>query len=724
MAKFDLIPLFWRYADDGVTKVLDSVDSSLQDLFLDIDTRYKALKIETCDDFKPELMRPMYLYKLVNDKGEFDYKLWEKLRTYQKDFFVDRYFIVPEEDLENTYTGRWTVTQEIRDAKTLYCGKFITEGEDFFVDDAEVSSAKNTVIFTADPFVTFSGYWKETEITTPWRKTYPCRTLMLWASDLRMSESVIDTHYADLVMDEKWQGLFRNTGAYSAFVYNFYKILYQGATVQGLCGFVNSISGYDYIKSDSETVQRFEFVYDSESVDMPLQRIIYTDKNKYVLPIDVPVAHWIKLGAVLPKFTPLTEIIKVYTYLEDPDWIFNDEYGMVKDLIIYWKKTGNFSTMNNFFDFAARSIPPRFDICRPRESEWDWEGTDYITEPFQRGLQSGEEGLWHNIVGPNFVLIDFLDQSVFDKYGDAFNYLLRELIPIHVYCSVTYRWGGWFFWDEEEYGGSGDGAWFADENYYFIEDPEGDANYSISLAAGTDIYNYGDTVTILGKAPVNTVVQITLYDAEGPEEGRYVQPLGEMTNPFIPLDDGTWSMSFIVNEAWNPRTATLKLTAVESGSDSGATSAIRIIPHTVVFDLLPYPIIFNSTAFTLTGWTDAPVVGHQVTLSWPTHPEDPSSEEITLVAATLTADPDDDTRSLFSFTGIFPAGTYDVTAVVTHGTRLESAEGEQVFVDCPAKITLDVRSGDVTLDSQAVVTGAGTTSEIQFMFDVQNVHSS
>lgn len=717
MAKrdLDLIPLFWRDADDGVTKVLEAVESSLNDLFLDIDTRYNALKIETCDDFKPELMRPMYLYKLVTDKGEFNYGLWNTLRNYQKNFFVDRYFIVPETGVSGTYTGRWLVTQEIRDAETLYCGKFIANGEGFFVDTAGVSTPKNTVIFDTDPFVTFSGYWKDTEITTPWRKTYPCEMLTLWASDLKMSESVIDTHYADLVMDETFQKQFRSTGAYSAFIYNFYKVLYQGATVQGLCGFVNSISGYDYIKSDIETVERFEFVYDPDSESTPLQRIIYTDKNKYVLPIDVPVAHWIQLGASLPKFTPLTELIKVYTYLEDPDWIFEGDFGYIKNLVAYKVVSSDF--LYTRFLFTNRKLPPRFDICRPIEAVRDRDSL--FLEDFQNGMQTLEEGLWHNVVGPNYILIDFLDFDLFEQFNIVFTALLREILPVHVFCDLTYRWGGWYFYDEEPISyDSSDGAWFADEDESLIEDTEGDNIYSIMIDQ-PDVC-YGDIVTIYGRAPEGKSSRVVIIDSDGPETGWMLQALPPTTNPFEAGDDEQWQMMFKILEVYSPYDAVLRLETADWTVPARASLNIRIVPHYLEFDPIAYPIVFAGQPVTISGRTDAPVEGHTVTVTWPKYPGDPTSTEVESVTVNLTAGTEYRT---FSFVHELPAGVYSLKGTVTHGTRTENSVGADRFLNMPTELSVFIRRTEFDLNTATGYSGAALRNDSDVQLPVQVVNT-
>lgn len=465
----NLIPLFWREADDGVRKVLDAATESIDDLFLDIDTRYKALKIEDCPDYKPELFRPMYVYVLVNEDGIFDTDLWGKLTNYQKRYFQNAYFIWPDKELDpeaEVDDRKWMCLQEMSWCRTIYCGGYIENGVDFETSVEEVSTEKNQITFYRDPFITFDAKWQDTEITTPWRKTYPCRMLTLWVSDLTMSESVLDTHYADLVMDKDSQKVFRSTGAYSAFVYNFYKVLYQGATVLGLCGFVNSISNYDCIKSDWETIEAvyFESVPDGEPGEM--RRVIATDKNKYYLPMDIQPGSWLEMGKSYPKFTPIAEVVQVLTYLEDPDWPFSAVGGVVEDVVVTVEGSDK---PNSTFDFSYNNTPPRFDFCRLYErhpASHPESSHNPGSTVFQYGMQSLEEGLWHNVVGPNLVVINFLDVATYNLYGEQFGKLLKEIAPIHVYCSVTTNFSGWFFYDDEE------DAWFTDEEDNFIEDPE------------------------------------------------------------------------------------------------------------------------------------------------------------------------------------------------------------------------------------------------------------
>ena len=453
-----LIPTFWRYSKSDERYVLDAAEQSVADLQRDITTRYNALEIETCDDFKPELMRPMYLYRLT------DQDIWPKLKEYQKNFFKSNYYIWPED-------GVWLCNQEITDAETLYNGTYLVRDTDYFVrsvsgsgGDTDYFVGNGVVQFTTNPFITFSGQTSFQEVTTPWRKTYECEVLVLWASKLKMTESVLDTHYADLIMDKDVQQIFRNSSAYQAFVYNFYKVLYQGATTAGLVGFINSMSGLEYIQEDYETVSTFYFDINPDT--NYLCRVIVTDKHKYYLPVDITVGPWVKLGARLPKFTALGEYLTVRTYLEDPDWVFKVDEGNLDNIVVF--TDGSVIGEKQTYQFKDESVPlpeaceleedtPRFDICKQVS----------VNE-----IQSLSTGLWHNVVGPNLVVIEYPRSLEGTATLKAFrDYILPEIVPIHVCCHWQRKpLSGWFFYDGEGEPDSYD--WFIDELENLFEDPE------------------------------------------------------------------------------------------------------------------------------------------------------------------------------------------------------------------------------------------------------------
>ena len=501
-----LIPTFWRYSKSDERYVLDAAEQSVADLQRDITTRYNALEIETCDDFKPELMRPMYLYRLT------DQDIWPKLKEYQKNFFKSNYYIWPEGDV-------WMCNQEITDAETLYNGTYLVRDTDYFVrsvsgsgGDTDSSVGSGVVQFTNNPFDVFSGQTSFQEVTTPWRKTYECEVLVLWASKLKMTESVLDTHYADLIMDKDVQQTFRNSTSYQSFVYNFYKVLYQGATTAGLVGFINSMSGLEYIQEDYETISTFYFDINPDT--NCLCRVIVTDKHKYYLPVDITVGPWVKLGARLPKFTALGEYLTVRTYLEDPDWIFSYGDGVLNNVVVM--ADGSPLDKEYPYTFKNESVPlpeacelegdtPRFDICKQVS----------VNE-----IQSLSTGLWHNVVGPNLVVIEYPQSLVNTAIKDALeNIILPEITPIHVFCHWERKpIRGWFYYDPEEE------AWFQDELGNLIEDLEGPGDTPAPVPTSLDVtspepgetYLPGETILIAGNAqpdtmPVSVYVNDELY---------------------------------------------------------------------------------------------------------------------------------------------------------------------------------------------------------------------
>lgn len=713
----DLIPLFWRYTDDSVHKVLTAAEDSLKDLFQDVETRYKALAIETCEDYKPELLRPMYLYMLTDDDGRFPEAQWKKFKEYQKKFFRDRYFIYPESPDPGTLL--WKSIQEITDCTALYNGITVTKDTGYFWIETPDGGGPGTIVFKTNPFDVFLGRWTETEITAPWKRTYRCRRLVLRVSGLNMSESVMETHYADLISTPEVIDMFRDDGALSAFVYNFYRTLYRGATQMSIAAFVNSLAGYDYIKSDYETVGTWGVSYDPET-GTELNRWLLTDKNKYYLPFDVNFGRWVKPGAVLPKYTPLARLLDVYSYDDDPDWIFDSTTGAAGYLegVVTTRGGASGAVDNPFFMFATdQPNPPRFDLCRQleRRNLSSQEGSPV------NHFQTLEEGLWHNLVGRNIVYVVFRDQELYEKYCNVIYDLLLEVVPIHVHCIVDYELDGWFFYDPELTDETGV-TWFADEDFKLIEDPEGKDIYGeLSIyhplpADEENVYHYGDTVSVIGRAPVNSLVKLTLTDSGGSTFTPESLEPALLPNPFYVYGDGLFEFDFKVIETLLPRNAVLRLTIVpEDGEDSDPRAAevpVRIVEHTLDFSTPSGSYAWHGYDFTLTGTTDAPD-GHWVKLTWPGDPTDPGS-------ATVEAEVHV-TGGVFTYTtDSLPAGEYTVYADVRNGTRRSGSAGEDRFTDRPASVSLRVMPNEIDYAECTLYEGSGLRDDFEITYPVQD----
>ena len=731
--EIDLIPLFWQYADDGIREVLTAAEDSLKDLFNDLHTRYNALKIQTCEDYKPELMRPMYIRVLTGADDKFPEAVWEKLKPYQRKFFQDRYFLYPSEE-----SGLlWSCLQEMTEAQSLYCGgQYLETGQDFTVTLPDSSGGKAQISFARDPFTVFQGYVTQDEITSPWRTVYQYKQLVLWASDLKMSESVIDTHYTDLIADKSVQKVFRNSESYSVFVYNFYKVLYQGATVEALDAFVNSLSGWAYTLTEGEKVQLLDIAWNAE-FEKEMRRVT-TDINVYWVPLDARLNPKLVPGVALPQYTPIGESIVVKTYLEDPDWIFNSDaesVGYLDDVITVDGITGGRSWS---FDFNTKPPHhPRFDICRQVQRK---PGTLAYGDP-RRHFQSLEEGLWHNVVGPNLVFINFLDGAVYEKYEELFYNLFLEIAPVHVYCYLTHELTGWFFFDPERTDETGI-TWFTDEDWLLIEDPEQTDKlyYELSIyhpvAADKpdsegNIFNYKELVEVLGRAPVGTKIRMWLIDSDSTHAPHLLTDSTTGLQVIEVVGDGVFEFSFEITEDFAPRDATLKLERIiEEGSDMPewyVTAPIRIIPHALWFTSIPgqgdTPVYaLQNHAYTLSGKADENASeGLSVTLTWPHRAEPVPGETIYSVTVQL------DHNLEFQYTipggdeAQPPVGVYEVRAEIVNGTRDIDSTGEERFTDTPAAVEINCLPTIFHLDTSTQYQGAGLRNDLSLTFPTQPV---
>lgn len=728
--EIDLIPLFWQYADDGVREVLAAAEDSLKDLFNDLHTRYNALKIQTCDDYKPELMRPMYIRVLTDDQDGFPEAVWSRFKPYQKKFFRDRYFLCPSDDIEDT-GAVWECLQEMTDARSLYCGgRYLEADSDFQVVLPERSGGKAKVVFVSDPFTVFSGYVTQDEITSPWRTVYRYRQLVLWASDLKMTESVIDTHYTDLISDKNIQAVFRDAASYSVFVYNFYKVLYQGATVEALDAFVNSLSGWAYTLTEGEKVQWIEAALNDASGTM--QHVV-TDCNEYWVPLGVRLNPKLVPGVALPQYTPIGESIVVRTYLEDPEWIFRKDSEIVGYLDNVVTTDGVTGGRSWSFDFSA-SPPhhPRFDFCRQTPAKSSDSSAHLADGDPRRHFQSLEEGLWHNVVGPNLVFINFLDGEVYEKYEELFYDLFLELAPVHVYCYLTHELTGWFFFDPELTDETGV-TWFTDEDWAFIEDPEKSEklHYELSIyrltaeGAEDNVFGYTDVVTVTGRAPSGCRIRLWLTDSDSTHDPWLLEDVESHLQTVEIMGDGVFEFKFKIVEDFAPRDAVLRLERVredETMPEWYVTTALKILPHTLCFDNDAPEYAMQNHEYSLSGRADGKAApGLAVTVTWP-YREIPVPGEPVYSATVYLGE---DRSFIFTIPGGDeaqpPLGTYGVHAEIVNGTRNPESSGDARFIDSPAVIGITCLPTIFDLATSTQYRGAGLRNDADLEFPVQQV---
>jgi len=423
---FNMEPLFWKVlretAEDPEKLAIAAMDKDVQDLFLDLTTRYNALDIRNCPENKPQLLRAVVIKQLPDEI----LTLWTTLTEYQQNFFINSYFLTPITD------GRYKFLSELNGAETI---STMPDAQDkVFYDFDDYVSGDGNIFFDDDIFAVeeVQSKQKSDTVTTPWGKTYDFVKVTLYANNMDYTESPLYNDYAGLVYSEDLSGYFDESTLYSVFVYNFYKVLYQGSTITGLQGFVNSLAGSPYILSEEEKVIRYEIVY------IPGEgfvRRIFTDINSYDIPLAIPIGSWVQIGAVLPMFTPLGEYVVVDNYTTDPDWGHSEELDKTVNLtdkasgytscVVY-----DLETKYDFSEIEGADVEqrPRFDLAF---SPVDYEGK----------LNTSTYGLWHKITGPVFVRFSFTTEALYDTFSDIFKIILRETVPIYIMYSVRLNAG-------------------------------------------------------------------------------------------------------------------------------------------------------------------------------------------------------------------------------------------------------------------------------------------
>jgi len=153
--------------------------------------------------------------------------------------------------------------------------------------------------------------------------------------------------------------------------------------------------------------------------------------NSYDIPLSIPVGSWVQIGAVLEKYTPLGEYVKIDCYAEDVDWAHERAFDTLSTFLD--KGTGlrqdvMYDLFTTYSPLDAETVPemqrPRADIAGLRVNE-------------DGRLFTGTHGLWHNVTGPDFVMFTIANSELNGKIGDVFRIILKEIMPIHILYTVS-----------------------------------------------------------------------------------------------------------------------------------------------------------------------------------------------------------------------------------------------------------------------------------------------
>lgn len=419
--EFNIVPFFWdilrEAANDPEKLVLRAVEKDFQDIYLDLTCRYDSLDVGTTPVHKPAYCRVILLREPPSAVSDG----WDMLTVYQKDFFRTRQFLEPVDG------GRYKVASGIHEADSI---STLPDGNGYRWDnDTDYTSDSGYTFFNVDPFAdnNFKGLIRERSITAPWGRVYAYNEITLFASGNALEDSPLDTHYTGLVYDGSVDLLFQENSLYTTFVYSFFKVLYQGALIPALQGFVNSIAGSPYILTDREKIIRYTIEFNGTE----FVKRIFTDVNSYDIPLSIPVGSWVQIGAVLEKYTPLGEYVKIDCYAEDVDWAHDRSFDTLSTFLD--KGTGvrqdvMYDLFTTYNPLEAETVP---EMQRPRA---DIAGVG-VNEDGR--LFTGTHGLWHNVTGPDFVMFTIANSELNGKIGDVFRIILKEIMPIHILYTVS-----------------------------------------------------------------------------------------------------------------------------------------------------------------------------------------------------------------------------------------------------------------------------------------------
>lgn len=416
--QIDLVPMYWKVAragyEDKEPVVLAAVESCLSDLYLDLNTRLKALAILTTDAEKFVGLTPIFL------KYNADiYNLWDSLPTYKKDWFISNNFLYPSSAGITAKCG----VSKAGSLSTLPWGKGAA------VDLTECHFDEGTLYFNNFNLfndINFKGYLEPGLIQALGGEEISYNSISLWATDAFLEECVIDTHYKNLVTSLDLRNLFDSSYSYAVFIYNYFRILYTGASIMSLQYFINTIGGYASIRNTKEKIIKIEKQNSGGN-------IITTDSNTYILEENIPVGAWVKHGAILEKGCPLGEAIVVVDYATNPNWV--DGYELDTKLLRRYNKVTHAEEAIKI-DLSSRKQLSAEDV-----SDKDWPHFDLMfpeTEIDYNTSTSFSSVLWTKLVGPNHVQLIIRSSEVYLKYKTLLNELLSEILPFQVTLAFAY----------------------------------------------------------------------------------------------------------------------------------------------------------------------------------------------------------------------------------------------------------------------------------------------
>lgn len=416
----ELLPFFWKIlrenAQDPEKIILQGAEAEFRDIYLGIMTRYRGLSILGCPEDFPAMLRLI----VVRDLPEEIKETWNNLTDFQKKFFEERYFLIPD-------GGKYRLNIEFRDVDvftefpdgkghSLAKGTYYTVGEGF-------------VLFEKNPVENIPDGMRDSEsvIRAPWRTRYGYREIFLYASGVRGTYSPLEENYVKIVMDEEYKTLADEALDYNQFIYSVYRVMYKGATEEALQYFVNILAGSPVIRTQGEKVIKIF----QETVGTTTYNVIETTGGEYRLPEHILPAPWVHKDAVLDRNTPVGNYIRVDTYYKDPEWVHSYTIGSYMEII-------DKSTWDS--DPLVFDLVTEFTAEEAAAASWE-QAPRFDLMPFQdksaKTFRTGSYGLWHKVCGPSYLGIHINDWEFPENKLDSFRFMLREIIPVDLMYSVT-----------------------------------------------------------------------------------------------------------------------------------------------------------------------------------------------------------------------------------------------------------------------------------------------
>ena len=170
----DLVPFFWRVlrksASDPETIALRAIKTEFEDIYVQMLTRYQALSLRDCPIEMPTIFKRVILRSLPIDV----YSAWSNYSDYQKQYFEDRYFMLPVDD------GRYKTVCELASAEKL--SKYPDGSGDTLEDETDYVIYRGEVFFNENPFETtdkFTVLESPYTLRTPWGETISYKEMYL-----------------------------------------------------------------------------------------------------------------------------------------------------------------------------------------------------------------------------------------------------------------------------------------------------------------------------------------------------------------------------------------------------------------------------------------------------------------------------------------------------------------------------------------------------------------